>query len=156
MKKRSGALSASASSRFSRYAATMLALCARYQFRPVGSATNSSHSATGREDGSPGRSPTSATASHPSRRSRSLTSRHQTLPGGDASSGFKSPRCACQRMNDSAARRNGRCFGARPVGPWYVRTTRSRRPAGSSRTAATCASAEARAAFRDRLIAEKS
>ena len=47
--------------------------------------------------------PSSATASHPSRSRRSLIARHQ---GGLASS--EQPRCACQRMNDSAARRNGR------------------------------------------------
>ncbi len=48
-------------------------------------------------------------------------------------------------MNDSAARRKGRCRGARPVGPWYVRASRAIRAAGSSRAAATCASAQARA-----------
>ena len=69
------------------------------------------------------------------------------LPGGDASSGSSTPRCTCQRMNDSAARRNGRCRGARPVGPWYVRSSSARRASGSSRTAATCASAQASAAL---------
>src|SRR5215204_7263553 len=38
----------------------------------------------------------------------SFIARHHTLPGGDASSGLRTPRCACQRMNDNAARRNGR------------------------------------------------
>ena len=114
----------------------MLALCARYQFRPVGLETNSSQSRTGGDDGSPGRSPTSATASHPSRSSRSLIARHQTLPGGDASSRSSTPRFACQRMNDSAARRNGRP-GARPVGP-RCPPEGGRAVPGSSRTAATC------------------
>src|SRR5918994_3370568 len=123
----------------------MLALCARYQLRAVGPAMNSSQRRTAWDDGAPGRSPTSATASHPSRSSRSLTARHHTLPGGEASSGSRTPRCACQRMNDNAARRNGRCRGARPVGPRYVRTRRARRAAGSSRAAATCASAQASA-----------
>ena len=108
MKKRSGSLSASARFRFSRYADTMLALCARYQLRPVGLAPNSSQSHTARDDGSPDDPPRSATVSHPSRSSRSLTARHHTLPGGDASSGSSTPRRACQRMNDNAARRNGR------------------------------------------------
>ena len=42
------------------------------------------------------------------------------VPGRRARSGergLRRPRWACQRMNDSAARRNGRCRGARPVGP---------------------------------------
>jgi hypothetical protein len=67
------------------------------------------------------------------------------LPGGDASSGLSTPRRACQRMNDNAARRNGRCRRARPVGPWNTRAINARRAAGSSRTAATCVSAEASA-----------
>jgi hypothetical protein len=128
----------------------MLALCARYQLRPVGRSANSSHSRTARDDGSPSSPPSSATVSHPSRSSRSLTARHQTLPGGDASSGFSRPRRACQRMNDSAARRNGRWRGARPGGPRNTRAINAIRAAGSSRTAATCASASAPAC---RLIA---
>ena len=96
----------------------MLALCARYQLRPVGLALNVSHRRTACDDGSPASPPSSATVSQPSRSSRSLTARHHTLPGGDASSGLSTPRRACQRMNDNAARRNGRCRGARPVGPW--------------------------------------
>jgi hypothetical protein len=119
----------------------MLALCARYQLRPVGLAPNSSQSRTACDDGSPAKPPRSATVSHPSRSSRSLTDRHHVLPGGDASSGSSTPRRACQRMKDNAARLNGRCRGARPVGPWKTRAINARRAAGSSRTAATCASA---------------
>ena len=132
----------------------MLALCARYQLRPVGLALNASQSRTAGEEGSPASPPSSATASHPSRSRRSLTARHHALPGGDASSGLSTPRRACQRMNDIAARRNGRCRGARPVGPWKIRDINARRAAGSSRTAATCASAEASAPAWS-LIAEK-
>jgi hypothetical protein len=98
MKKRSGGLSASARFRCSRYPATMLALCARYQLRPVGLATNSSQSRTACDEGSPASPPRSATVSHPSRSSRSFTARHHTLPGGDASSGLSTPRRACQRI----------------------------------------------------------
>ena len=87
-------------------------------FLRCGLSMKSSHSRTARDDGAPEQPPKSATASQPSRRRRSLTVRHQTLPGGDASSGLSRPRRACQCMNDSAARRNGRCRGARPVGPW--------------------------------------
>ena len=126
----------------------MLALWARYQLRPVGSAPNSSQSRTARDDGSPSSPPSSATVSHPSRSSRSLTARHHTLPGGVASSGSSTPRRACQRMNDNAARRNGRCRGALPVGPWKTRAISSSRAAGTSRTAATCASAETSAPVR--------
>ena len=145
MKKRSGAPSASARFRCSRYPATMLALCARYQLRPVGLAPNSSQSRTARDDGSPATPPRRATVSQPSRSRRSLTARHHTLPGGDASSGLSTPRRDCQRMNDNAARRNGRCRGARPVGPRNTRAISARRAAGSSRTAATCAPARASA-----------
>jgi hypothetical protein len=38
----------------------------------------------------------------------SFSFRHHGLPGGEPSSGLSTPRCACQRMNESAARRNGR------------------------------------------------
>jgi hypothetical protein len=145
MKKRSGGLSASARFRCSRYPATMLALCARYQLRPVGLATNSSQSRTACDEGSPASPPRSATVSHPSRSSRSFTARHHTLPGGDASSGLSTPRRACQRINDNAARRNGRCRGARPVGPRNTRAINARRAAGSSRTAATCTPAKSSA-----------
>jgi hypothetical protein len=145
MKKRSGWLSASARVRCSRYPATMLALCARYQLRLVGLAPNASQSRTACDDGSPANPPRSATVSHPSRSSRSLTARHHTLPGGDALSGLSTPRRACQRMNDNAARRNGRCRGARPVGPRNTPAINARRAAGSSRTTATCAPAKASA-----------
>jgi hypothetical protein len=52
---------------------------------------------------------------------------------------------AAPSVFDIAARRNGRCRGARPVGPWYVRSTRAKRASGLSRAAATCASAQASA-----------
>jgi hypothetical protein len=120
-------------------------LCARYQLRPVGLALNSSQSRTAADDGSPASPPSSPTASDPSRSSRSFIARHQTLPGGDASSGLSTPRCACQRMNDNAARRNGTWRGAWPIGPWNRRPINASRAAGSSRTAATCASADASA-----------
>ena len=70
----------------------MLALCARYQLRPVGLAANSSHSRTACDDGAPRQPTQQRDVSHPSRSSRSLTARHQTLPGGDASSGSSTPR----------------------------------------------------------------
>ena len=124
----------------------MLALCARYQLRPVGLSLNSSQSRTACDDGSPVDPPRSPTASLPSRSSRSFIARHHTLPGGDTPSELRSPRCACQRMNDNAARRNGRCRGALPVGPLNSRAINARRAAGSSRTDATWASAEANAA----------
>ena len=123
----------------------MLALCARYQQDGVGVAANCSQSRTACDDGSPRSPPASAIASHPSRSNRSFTARHQTLPDGDASSGSRRPRWACQRMNESAARRNGRCRGARPVGPWNSRSISARRAAGSSRTAATWASTQSSA-----------
>ena len=96
----------------------MLALWARYQVRAVGASTNDSHRPTVRDDGSPPIPPANATDSQPSRSRRSLTARHQRLPGGCAPIGSSTPRFACQRMNDRAARRKGRCFGARPKGPW--------------------------------------
>jgi hypothetical protein len=46
-----------------------------------------------------------------------LTARHHGLPGGIALSGASTPRPICQRMNDKAARRNGKCRGALPIGP---------------------------------------
>ena len=114
MKKRSAGFSRSASARFSRYADTMLALWARYQLRAIGLAMNSIHNCTAGKDGLPPTPPARATDSQPSRSSRSFIARHQTLPGGEASSGLSTPRRACQPMNDNAARRNGRCRGARP------------------------------------------
>jgi hypothetical protein len=123
----------------------MLALCARYQLRPVGRSLNFSQSRTACDDGSPARSASNPTASHPSRSSRSFIERHHTLPGGDAPSALRTPRWACQRMNDNAARRNGRCCGASPVGPRNSRAIIARRAAGSSRTNATCTSAQASA-----------
>ena len=38
--------------------------------------------------------------------------RHHGLPGGEPSIGLRTPRRTCQRMNESAARLNGRCCGA--------------------------------------------
>lgn len=84
-------------------------------------------------------------ASQPSKSRRSLTACHHGLPGGFPSSGPRTPRSACQRMNDTAARLNGRCRGARPSGPRYVRASSAIRPAGSSRTRATCAAAQSTA-----------
>jgi hypothetical protein len=91
---------------------------------------NDSQSSTVGDDGSPRSPPTSATDSHPSRSSRSLIARHQGLPGRSAWIGVRTPRLACQRMNDSAARRKGRCRGARPSGPWYVRARSASRATG--------------------------
>ncbi len=90
----------------------MLAVWARYQVRAVGSATKDIHSSTVGEDGSPPSPPLRATASQPSQSSRSFTPRHHGLPGGVASIGASTPRLSCHRMNDMAARRNGRCCGA--------------------------------------------
>ncbi len=95
----------------------MLALWARYQVRAVGRSTKASQSSTLGADAGPPLPPTRATASHPSRSSRSFSARHHLLPGGSASSGLSSPRLASQRMNEIAARRNGRWRGASPVGP---------------------------------------
>jgi hypothetical protein len=82
----------------------MLALCARYQLRAVGVAMKDIQSPIVGEEGSPTKPPERAMASHPSRRSRSFTARHQGLPGGDASSESRTPRSACQRIDDIAAR----------------------------------------------------
>ncbi len=38
--------------------------------------------------------------------------RHHGLPGGEPSSGLRTPRWTCQRMKESAARLNGRWRGA--------------------------------------------
>ena len=118
MKKRSGARSASARSLVLQVGAHDARVVGAVPGAPVGRAMNASQSRTAGDDGSPARPPASATASQPSRSRRSLLARHHGLPGGDASGGASSPRAACQRMNDSAARRNGRSRGARPVGPW--------------------------------------
>ncbi len=95
----------------------MLALCARYQVLAVGLATNASQNRIVGVDARPPRPPARSTASHPSRSSRSFSARHHLLPGGSASSALSTPRRASQRMNDIAARRNGRWRGASPVGP---------------------------------------
>jgi hypothetical protein len=95
----------------------MLVLCARYQLRAVGSPMNVIHGSIVGEDGSPPAPPLRVTDSHWSRSSRSFTARHQGLPGDGPVSGSSSPRRSCQRLNDSAARRNGRCLGAWPSGP---------------------------------------
>ena len=91
MKNRSGSFSASARSRCSRYAATTLALCAPYQARAVGARTKDVQRSTVAEDVGPERLPLSATASHPSRRMRSLTARHHGLPGRSANAGCQHP-----------------------------------------------------------------
>jgi hypothetical protein len=57
-------------------------------------------------------------------------------------------------MADNAARRNGRCRGALAVGPWNTRAIKARRADGSSRAAATCASAES-SAFASKFIADE-
>jgi hypothetical protein len=99
-----------------------------------------------RDDGRATKSPLNATVSHPSRSRRSFTARHQELPGRSSRAGASTPRRSCQRMNDIAARRYGRCRGARPNGPRYVRSTSAIRADGSSRTAVTCSSAHTAAA----------
>ena len=86
----------------------MLALWARYQVRAVGSATKDIQSSTVRDDGVPPNPALRATASQPSRSSRSFTARHHGLPGGVASSGANTPRLSCHRMNEIAARRKGK------------------------------------------------
>jgi hypothetical protein len=118
---------------------------ARYQLPGVGSEMNVIHISMVGEEAGPPRPTLTETASHLSRSSRSLTARHQGLPGGVAFSGASTPRLTCQRVNDSAALRNGKCCGAQPMGPRHVRANSSRRPAGSSRTASTCLQAHAAA-----------
>ena len=117
MKKRSAAFSASARSRFSRYAATTLPLCARYHDRAVGRRAKASQAPAGGDVGGPASPPTRATASQPSRTIRSFTARHHGLPGLSSDGGCSTPRRSCQCMNDIAARRNGRWRGASPHGP---------------------------------------
>ena len=75
---------------------------------------------------------------------------HRSPPGAARAASHRAVRArhagACQRMNDSAARRNGRCRGAlagRPVEQSAPSGPGAR--AGSSRTAATCAEATASA-----------
>jgi hypothetical protein len=63
---------------------------------------------------------------HPSHSNRSLAVRHHTLR---AERRVEHTAARCQRMNDNAARRNGRCRGARPVGPWNTRAISARRAA---------------------------
>src|SRR6201994_5187210 len=145
MKKRSTAPSCSARSRCSRYAATMLALCALYQLAPVGRAAKSIHSAISGDDGSPPNPLLRATISQPSRSRRSLTARHQRLPGTSPLSGASTPRSTCQRMNDSAARRNRRCGADASGGSSYVRAHSEKRSSGLSRTCSTCAVARSAA-----------
>ena len=99
----------------------MLALCARYQPRAVGSAANSIQSPIAGEDGGPPRPSRRAAISQPSRRSRSLTARHQRLPGTSASSEARTPRWICHLMKESAARRNRRWRADPSVGSSYVR-----------------------------------
>lgn len=103
MKKRSVPVSASASSRCSRHAATMLVLWARYRLRADGDRTKAPHGSTLADDGAPPRPPASPRASQPSRSRRSFTTRHQGLPGARAVSGRGNPRRTCQPMNARAA-----------------------------------------------------
>ena len=95
----------------------MLALWARYQLAALGCEANSSHGAIVVDDGSPPRPPARATASQPSRNSRSLSARHHALPGRVAFGGASTPRRSSQPMNDSAARRNERWRADDPKGP---------------------------------------
>jgi hypothetical protein len=81
----------------------MLALCARCQLRPVGLALKSSQSRTDCDDGSPADPPSSPTASHQSRSSRSFIARHHTLPGGEVSSGSLVWRLIAGQTSDSEA-----------------------------------------------------
>ncbi len=83
----------------------MLALWAWYHRGAVGAAMNASQRRTLTCEGVPRRPPVSATASQPSRNSRSLTARHHGLPGRGPVSGLSVPRRTCQCMNESAARR---------------------------------------------------
>ena len=145
MKKRSTSLSCSARSRWSRYAPTMLALCARYQPRAVGSAANSIQRPIAGEDGGPPSPSRRAAISQPSRRSRSLIARHQRLPGTSASSEARTPRRICHLINESAARRNRRWRADPSVGSSYVCAHSENRAAGSSRTSSTCAAARSAA-----------
>ena len=118
MKKRSGSPSASARFRYSRYPATMLALCARYQLRPVGLAPNSSQKRTACDDGSPTNPPRSATVSHPSRSSRSLIARHHTLPGRRRVERIEHAPArlpAHERQRRPSKRQVSRCAAGRPV-----------------------------------------
>ena len=117
MKNRSAAFSASAMSRWSTYADTTLPLWARYQACALGRRTNESQVSTAGDEVGPAKPPLSATASHPSRRIRSLMARHHGLPGRSANSGCSTPRRICHRMKDIAALRYGRCRGASPNGP---------------------------------------
>ena len=117
MKNRSARVSSVASFRCSAYAETTLALCARHQECEVGYCAKDCQKPTARDDGVPGRSPVSATASQPSRRICSLTARHHGLPGCSPVGGRSTPRANSHRMADVAARRNGRWRGALPYGP---------------------------------------
>ena len=95
----------------------MLELCARYQVRGVDAAMKDIQKLIVGEDGSPANPPARAIASQPSNNSRSLTARHHLLPGNSPSTECRTPRSACQRINDTAARPNGRW---RRLAPRYV------------------------------------
>ena len=136
-KKRSARVSDAASSRWSRYAVTMLALCARYHDLAGGSLANSAQHAALQVESGPLRPRAWARVSAVSRSSRSLTARHQGLPGASLLSGLRRPRRSCQPMNPSAARRYGRYSSGRPGSASYRDRINATRAAGSSRTEAT-------------------
>jgi hypothetical protein len=83
----------------------MLALCARYQVCPRGSAIKDIHSCIAMDGGAPPRPPLRATASQPSRSNRSFAALHHGLPGDAACGGASTPRASCQCMKAVAARR---------------------------------------------------
>src|SRR5215472_10426967 len=105
MKKRSTGTSAAHRWRCSRYAATMLALWARYQVLAEGALRKPAQRATAGLLASPGLPAASRSASHASRSRLSLTERHHRLPGRADSGGTSTPRLTCHRMNASSARR---------------------------------------------------
>ena len=108
---------------------------------------NSSQSRTACEDGAPGKLPRSAMVSHPSCRSRSLTARHHGCLGvtrrvdEQTTAGLPAHKRQCR----SAERQMSRCVAGRAVeSPRDQRET----AVGSSRAAATCPAAQARAPAR--------
>src|SRR5262245_42829031 len=119
----------------------MIALCAQYHARAEGRRANATDHATLGEDIGPPRPITWARASAVSRSRRSLTARHQGLPGVAPPTGLSSPRRSCQPTNARAARRYGRCSSGRPGAASYRERISASRPAGSSRTEATWSAA---------------
>jgi hypothetical protein len=65
----------------------------------------------------------------------------QLYPDAEIVISYQIPTYKAKAGRVSLGRRNGRCRGARPVGPWNTRAIKARRAAGLSRAAATCASA---------------